>query len=46
MEWVGKILCKLGIHKWHKVEKVHIGGWGMCFKYDQTRCKRCDKLKK
>ena len=43
---IGKILCKLGIHKWEVIEKYYSNGWDRGFKYDQTRCKRCDKLKK
>lgn len=44
MDWIGKILCKLGIHKWEVVEKYYSSGWEE--DYDHTRCKRCDKLKK
>jgi len=43
---IGKILCKLGIHKWEVVEKIHIGEFMTFFEYDYTICERCDKLKK
>ena len=46
MRWIGKILCKLGLHKWEIVEKTYIGDWGTYFKINQVRCKRCNKLKK
>ena len=43
---IGKILCKLGIHKWEVVENVTEENWGAFFKCKQARCKRCDKLKR
>jgi len=43
---IGKILCKLGIHKWEVVEMYYSNGWDRGFLYHRTRCKRCNKLKK
>ena len=47
MGWIGKILCKLGIHKWYKVVDSTYSWKGdqISFKRCETRCKVCNKLK-